>query len=67
MMTTIKVKYISIKDATRSIRFDYLMMTPKWNKNQVSSQSKAQASVYKSEVYDNAWSVWKPSLTCLSE
>lgn len=54
-MTTTKVNNKAVKDAIRSLVFgelDYLMMKPKWNINQASSQSKAQASVYKNEISD---------------
>lgn len=54
MMTTTKVKYKEVKD-TKSLWFnelDYQIMTPKWNITQASSQSKAQANVYKNDVFD---------------
>ena len=47
-----------VKDATISLGFDehdYMMMAPKWNKSQASSQSKTQSIFYKNELSDKTW------------
>lgn len=54
-MIPTKLKNKSAKDETTSIgldKLDPLMIAYKWNITQTSSQSKAQASVYKIEIFD---------------
>lgn len=60
----------AIKDAKRLSRvgkFDYLIMTSKWNITQASSPSKAQESVYKNEASGKFWRVWKFALVLISQ